>query len=155
MYREEMRVLEEEIKYRDQYLSEIYEKYESERGQEQSRLDEMARNEEVLKNEIKEKNRKMMVLEQQNFLADVSPSPRPLPSHPKASTREQFQVVLDRLRTELGEKNFELQVVNADNAILQQRLDEMSASADATDLKNRQIAEEVDRVWPRPRPQCP
>ena len=53
-----------------------------------------------LKDEIMDKNRKMSVLEQKIVgVRDV-----------QMTTRTQFADITDRLRTELGEKNFELQV---------------------------------------------
>ena len=117
MFRQEMRILAREIAEKDDALAEA--SHSTAASQEEIR---------VLRQQILEKNRRMSVLEQREIGAtehQVEPS--------------QFASVVDRLRVELGERNFEVQVTQADNRVLQERVAELTSGTEQMREENEEL----------------
>ena len=117
MFRQEMRSLAREIAEKDEALA-------------AASQNTAASQEEIktLRQQILEKNRRMSVLEQRELGAKehhVDPS--------------EFAGVVDRLRVELGERNFEIQVTQADNRVLQERIAELSAAMGQLKEENEKL----------------
>eukprot|EP00898_Chlorokybus_atmophyticus_P000674 jgi/Chlat1/1607/Chrsp125S01868 len=120
MLQEQLRLLVQEIQERDQTLDSL--RHDSESSQHDQQ-----------KENILAKNLQLAILEQRIEAAKDLVHPA------------QYGQVIDRLRHNLGEKNFEMQVMAADNNFMKERLEEMTAEVDALRNENSRLAAELNR----------